>query len=135
VTNSSINSAPTDDALQWAPTVRVFKTGAMIDAGNRAAEHWHNPILTVTTSNDLMAFAGKCGATVVITTTIPVGFVQPEIDAWAKACKAAGLPVLQVARPWDRLFWPHATAGFFKLKERNPAALAKLKLLQPERST
>jgi deoxyribodipyrimidine photo-lyase len=127
--------APIDDALQWAPPVRAFKTGAMIDAANRAAEHWLKPVFKVTTSDELIAFAAKCGASVVITTTIPVGFVKPDIEAWTKTCKAAGLPLLQMARRWDSLFWPHATAGFFKFKERIPSTLAKLKLQQPERST
>jgi deoxyribodipyrimidine photo-lyase len=126
---------PTDEMLRWAPLVRAFKTGAMIDAANRAVEHWRKPVVKVTNSDELFAFAAECGASAVITTTIPVGFVKPEIDAWTKTCKAAGLPLLQVARPWDSLFWPHATAGFFKLKERIPATLAKLNLLTNESST
>jgi deoxyribodipyrimidine photo-lyase len=28
-----------------------------------------------------------------------------------------------VRRPWDDLVWPHATAGFFKLRERIPRLL------------
>ena len=36
------------------------------------------------------------------------------------------MPLVQISRDWDRLFWPHATAGFFKLKERIPRILSEL---------
>ena len=47
--------------------------------------------------------------------------------------EASGLPVKQLMRRWDRLFWPHAKAGFFKLKERIPAVLDTL-ALDPQES-
>ena len=39
-----------------------------------------------------------------------------------------GAPILQILRRWDELFWPHAKAGFFQLKDRIPAVLVKLQL-------
>jgi deoxyribodipyrimidine photo-lyase len=126
--------APERDAGQFSPLVQAFKLGAMTDAATRASVLWSQPVARVTASDELIAFAANQGATVCVTTTIPVGSVRPEIDSWVTACRTSGLPLLQIARRWDSLFWPHATAGFFKLKERIPGTLAKLDLLPSERS-
>jgi deoxyribodipyrimidine photo-lyase len=119
---------------QLSALVRTFKTGAMTDAHTRASAHWSQPTARVTTSDELVAFAANQGATACVSTIIPVGLIRPEIDSWATACRLASVPLLQIARRWDSLFWPHATAGFFKLKERIPGALAKLGLVPSERS-
>jgi deoxyribodipyrimidine photo-lyase len=39
-----------------------------------------------------------------------------------------GYAVRRLRRSWDDLLWPHATHGFFKLKERIPALLKQLSL-------
>jgi deoxyribodipyrimidine photo-lyase len=125
---------PDGDSGQLSPLVRAFKAGAMADAETRAAANWGQPVARVTTSDELIAFAANQGAAACITTTLPVGLIRPEIDSWTTACQLADVPLLQIARRWDSLFWPHATAGFFKLKERIPGALAKLDLAPSERS-
>jgi deoxyribodipyrimidine photo-lyase len=124
---------PDGDSGQFSPLVRAFKAGAMTDAETRASAHWCQPVARVTTSDELVAFAANQRATACVTTTIPVGSVKPEIDSWLPACRLASVPLLQIARRWDSLFWPHATAGFFKLKERIPGTLAKLDLTPAER--
>jgi deoxyribodipyrimidine photo-lyase len=125
---------PDGDSGQLSPLVRAFKAVAMVDAETRAAAHWGQQVARVTTSAELIAFAANQGAAACVTTAIPVGLIGPEIDSWATACQLAGTPLLQIARRWDSLFWPHATAGFFKLKERIPGTLAKLDLAPGERS-
>jgi deoxyribodipyrimidine photo-lyase len=125
---------PDIDSAQLSPLVRAFKTGAMADAESRAATRWSQPVVRVTTSDELSGFAANQGAAACVTTTIPVGSIRPEIESWLAACRTSGVPLLQIARRWDSLFWPHATAGFFKLKERIPATLAKLDLGPTERS-
>lgn len=118
-----------DNDLNCADAVRAFRIGAMIDVRDRASRQWGKPVIQVSAVAALIAFASNCGAAVVMTSRIPVGFVQPEIQSWTTACKISGLDIIQVSRRWDRLFWPHATAGFFKFKERIPATLAKLNLI------
>jgi deoxyribodipyrimidine photo-lyase len=125
---------PDGDSGQLSPLVRAFKAGAIADAETRAAAHWGQPVARVTTSDELIAFAANQGAAACVTTTIPVGLIKPEIDSWLAASRTSGVPLLQIARRWDSLFWPHATAGFFKLKERIPSTLAKLDLAPTERS-
>jgi deoxyribodipyrimidine photo-lyase len=119
---------------QLSALVRTFKTGAMADAETRAAAHWCQPMARVTSSEELIAFAANQGATACVSTIIPAGLIKPEIESWVPACRLASVPLLQIARRWDSLFWPHATAGFFKLKERIPGALAKLDLVPSESS-
>jgi deoxyribodipyrimidine photo-lyase len=125
---------PDGDSGQFSPLVRAFKAGAMADAETRVAAHWCQTVARVTTSDELLAFAANQGANVCVTSTIPMGAIRPEIDSWVTACRLANAPLLQIARRWDSLFWPHATAGFFKLKERIPGTLAKLDLVPSERS-
>jgi len=47
---------------------------------------------------------------------------QPQLDA-------AGLSLCEMRRDWDSLIWPHATAGFFKVKKKIPDLLHKSGLI------
>ena len=121
---------PDDRGLDYSPAVRAFKAGAMSDAFDRAAARWRQPVLKVAHSHELVRFAAERGATAVVTSLVPVGFVRPLIDTWATDCVPARVTLIQVARRWDSEFWPQAKGGFFKLKERIPATLAKLELAE-----
>jgi hypothetical protein len=37
----------------------------------------------------------------------------------------AGIDLAEWRRDWDSAIWPHATAGFFKVKKQIPAILHK----------
>jgi deoxyribodipyrimidine photo-lyase len=124
---------PDSDAGKLSPQVQAFKAQSMNDAETRAGARWGQPVTRVTTSDELITFAANQDAVSCVTTLVPVGLVRPEIDNWTTACRTAGVPLLQIERRWDSLFWPHATAGFFKLKERIPVTLAKLGLTPAER--
>jgi deoxyribodipyrimidine photo-lyase len=118
------------DAACPAPSrlVRAFKIGAMADAGARSAACWGQPVAAVTTAAELIALAGAQKASAIVTSRVPVGYLQAELDNWIGEARSSGLPILQIQRRWDQLFWPHANAGFFKLKERIPAVLDELQL-------
>jgi hypothetical protein len=38
----------------------------------------------------------------------------------------SGITLVRPQRPWDRIFWPHASKGFFAFKKKAPGALKKL---------
>lgn len=59
------------------------------------------------------------------TTVGPYRDVLPRIEA---ALRSAGIQLHVVSRRYDRLVWPHAAKGFFKLKSRIPALLGDLDL-------
>jgi deoxyribodipyrimidine photo-lyase len=100
----------------------------MVDTGARCTARWGQSVAAVTTAAELIAFADAQKASAVVTTRVPIGYVRTELDDWISEASAAALPIFQIQRRWDQLFWPHASVGFFKLKERIPAVLDELQL-------
>lgn len=119
---------PESTGPNLSPPVRAFKTAAFADAHERAAAVWAVPVVPVHASDDLVTFAKSCGAECALTAMAPVGYLKPNVDDLVTAAAVAGVAVRQLHRPWDALFWPHAKAGFFQLKERIPAVLRALEL-------
>jgi deoxyribodipyrimidine photo-lyase len=52
-----------------------------------------------------------------------VGPTRSLIDPPLSNLAEEGVAIHRLRRPWDDSFWPHATHGFFKLKERIPSVL------------
>lgn len=52
----------------------------------------------------------------------------PTVGPWKDVVEklAAHVPVERFVRPWDRALWPHATAGFFRLREKLPGFFQQL---------
>ena len=119
---------PLDVGPRRSTLVQAYKTAAMADASARAQGHWGAPVETVSSVEDLIAVARTNAADAIMTAHVLVGYLRTELDRWAEPLSAEGLPLLQIARRWDTLFWPHAKAGFFQLKDRIPAVLTKLGL-------
>ena len=46
------------------------------------------------------------------------------------ALSAAGISLREWRRDWDGLIWPHATAGFFKVRDKIPRILAEAGLAE-----
>jgi deoxyribodipyrimidine photo-lyase len=60
--------------------------------------------------------------------TPPVGPIRSLIDQALSELTSEQVPLRRLRRPWDEAFWPHATRGFFKLKERIPSVLKQLSI-------
>jgi deoxyribodipyrimidine photo-lyase len=101
--------------LGVAAPVAAFAKGAVDDA-LRAAENRFGT--SATRLDDGAAVVGWAAAhqLPIITPYAPVG---PVADGLA----ALLLPMTPMLRQWDRAFWPHATKGFFQLKQRIPDCL------------
>jgi deoxyribodipyrimidine photo-lyase len=56
----------------------------------------------------------------------PVGPVCSLINPILIGLQKEGHVVRRLRRSWDEVFWPHATHGFFKMKERIPELLKQL---------
>jgi deoxyribodipyrimidine photo-lyase len=41
----------------------------------------------------------------------------------------AGIDLVEWRRDWDSAIWPHATAGFFKVKKQIPAIMEDIGLI------
>lgn len=58
--------------------------------------------------------------------TPPVGPTHNMIDPVLFELTKEGVTLRRLRRLWDESFWPHATHGFFRLKERIPSVLNQL---------
>jgi len=77
----------------------------------------------------IIAAAGAAGTQTVVTAYAPVGAVASRLAKARPALEAAGVRLHQVRRRYDDLAWPHATKGFFALKQKIPQVLRDLELL------
>lgn len=105
---------------------RAFVGAAVTDAANRAGTAFGCPSETIATFDPSMiaAAARAAGVTRLATAYAPVGPVADALAALATTLDAEGLKVTRKRRSWDDRFWPHATKGYFKLRENIPEVLA-----------
>ncbi len=62
-----------------------------------------------------------------LTPFIPQGPLRDWLSANERALGERGITICEWQRPFDRLVWPHASAGFFKVKEKIPVLLRALR--------
>lgn len=79
--------------------------------------------------SDLAKWASRAGARQIATGYVPQGPLRDWLDEATPALQANGIDLCEWQRDWDRLLWPHATAGFFKVKKRIPHLLHDLGML------
>ncbi|WP_246832049.1 FAD-binding domain-containing protein [Thioclava sp. F36-7] len=110
-----------------APHVPRFERDALADAAERAGV----PDVQRLNAGDpsvLVEWARSLGVRQLVTPYIPVG----PLGDWRESAEAAlgrrGIALCELTREWDRVIWPHATAGFFKVKKKLPQILAELGL-------
>ena len=99
-----------------ADCVIKFESDALSDAGLRAgvvatAMHAGNP-------GDLATWATRAGAMQIVTPYVPQGPLGDWLRAAEPALAAKGIALCEWRRDWDSAIWPHATAGFFKVKQQ-----------------
>ncbi|MGP9789872.1 FAD-binding domain-containing protein [Roseinatronobacter sp. NSM] len=110
-----------------APHVVAFDDGALQDAARRAG--WQALALRAHAPSDLAQWAAKAGARQIITPYVPQGPLRDWLQQAAPALDAAGIALCEWQRPWDSAIWPHATAGFFKVKKKIPQIIHQRNLL------
>ncbi len=125
-------------ATAASANVTAFREAALADAMARAQAAFSCPVLvqpasSAASTEHILAFTSKSGADAFVTMDAPVGptadLVRPHLASFAKS----GWPVTRLRRDWDDMLWPHATHGFFRLKEKIPSVLDRLALgRQPE---
>lgn len=108
--------------------VAAFDAGALADADARMqargaprARH-----LLADEPKALVEWARSAGANQIVTPFVPVGPVRDFLDRAAPDLARADIRVAEIRRDWDSLIWPHATAGFFRVRKKIPAVLAQL---------
>lgn len=71
----------------------------------------------------LAGLMAHCGADQIVTPYVPVGPARDWLVRQMPELAAQGGEVRQWRRRWDDAIWPHATAGFFKVKAKIPKIL------------
>lgn len=85
--------------------------------------------LTAEAPDALAAWARAAGARQIVTPYIPEGPLRDWLRRAALALAREGITLCEWQREWDKAIWPHATAGFFKVKEKIPQILRESGIL------
>lgn len=110
--------------LHIAPQVAAFKSALMADCTTRWAGSLGPVTTDLTTAKQIEDWARSAGAEQIVTSYAPVGPAATVLSG------IRALPVVRPLRVFDRRAWPHATAGFFKFKEKIPQLVGAMKGLQ-----
>lgn len=125
----SVPSYAARSTLPIGAQVSAFTDAALEDALGRAEAHFRVPKQSLKSVQDIIHAAQHFGAAQIVTARPHVGPLADQLNALHPQLKAAGLTLKQVTRAWDRVFYPHADRGFFKLKKAIPKALSRLNIL------
>jgi deoxyribodipyrimidine photo-lyase len=101
--------------------VASFEAGALADAANRAGLEVEK--MRADEFSGLVRLAERAGTRQIVTPYLPVGPLRDWFEKAAPALELAGVTVAEWRRDWDAVIWPHATAGFFKVKKKIPLIL------------
>ncbi len=100
-----------------------FEAGALADAALRAG--FVSTDMRADDPASLAKWAMNAGATQIATPYITRGPLRDWLDQAAPSLAKHGITLCEWQRDWDAAIWPHATAGFFKVKQNIPRILQK----------
>jgi hypothetical protein len=109
-----------------ADAVAHFEDVALADAATRARVT--ASVLRANRPDGLAGWAEAAGVTQVVTPYVPRGPLYDWLTEAAPALAAKGIVLAEWRRDWDSAVWPHATAGFFKVKHQIPRLLRQMEL-------
>ena len=110
--------------LPVSDLVATFEDGALDDAVSRLGLSGVER-LRAGSPEDLARWALRTGARQIATPVVPEGPLGDWLHAASPALEAAGITLAEWRREWDDAVWPHATAGFFKVKKQIPDLVAR----------
>jgi deoxyribodipyrimidine photo-lyase len=108
-----------------AAAVADWDRGALADAAARlgGATAFEEPA-----PEAVADWAAGLGARQVVTEFVPVGWTHDWAEGLEAALKRRGMVLAETQRPWDATLWPHAGGGFFGVRKKLPAILARVGL-------
>jgi deoxyribodipyrimidine photo-lyase len=123
-TTATLSASHLRSPLPVSHLVQRFEDGAIADAALRAgfeatAMRAHDPAA-------LTKWAAGAGATQIVTPYITRGPLRDWLDEAAPSLAKQGITLCEWRRDWDAAIWPHATAGFFKVKQAIPRILDQM---------
>ncbi len=107
-----------------APAVLRFEEAALADVTTRTGLV-ADP-LTALHPDVITKWAAQAGVAQVVTPYVTRGPLYDWLAEARPLLAARGIALCEWRRDWDSAIWPHATAGFFKVKQRIPQFLDQL---------
>ena len=101
--------------------VHGFEGRALADAGQRSG--FAATAMRADDPGSLAKWAASAGANQIATPYIPRGPLRDWLDKVTPSLAKHGITLCEWRRDWDSAIWPHATAGFFKVKQNIPRIL------------
>lgn len=124
VSTATLSASHLRSPLPVAEAVVGFEAGALADTAARLGA---TPVALRADHPDVLAkWAASIGATQIATPYITRGPLLDWMEEAAPYLAAKGIVLAEWRREWDSTIWPHASAGFFKVKQQIPQILAKL---------
>lgn len=125
-TVATLNTSDLRSPLPVSDLVQQFEAGALADAADRVKGTGVS--LPAGDPAGLATWAKNAGATQIATPYITTGPLRDWMDEAAPALARSGISLCEWRRDWDAAIWPHATAGFFKVKQNIPRILEQANL-------
>ena len=125
-TTATLTASHLRSPLPLSDLVQRFEEGALADAALRSGY-----AATAMRADDparLAKWAAGAGATQIATPYVTRGPLRDWLDAAAPSLAKHGITLCEWRRDWDSAIWPHATAGFFKVKQNIPRILKQTML-------
>ena len=110
--------------LPVSDLVLRFEDGALADAALRSGLACQK--MRALDPAALAKWATGAGATQIATPYVTRGPLRDWLDQAGPSLAKAGISFCEWRRDWDSAIWPHATAGFFKVKQNIPGILAQM---------
>lgn len=98
---------------------------ALDDTAARVEQHFGVPIMSAG-PDALASVLRHTDARQIVTARAAVGETQDLLERLRPEIEASGMVLTEVQRAWDRECWPHCTRGYFALREKIPALVARL---------
>ncbi|QFT82442.1 Deoxyribodipyrimidine photo-lyase [Roseovarius sp. THAF27] len=98
-----------------------FEAAALADTAQRITRKAEN--LQANDPAELARWATRAGARQIATPYVPEGPLRDWLNAAKPALDNAGVTLREWRRDWDAIVWPHATAGYFKVRKKLPELL------------
>jgi len=122
-TMATLTASHLRSPLPVSDLVLRFEAGTLADAARRSG--FAATAMRADDPASLAKWAASAGATQIATPYITRGPLRDWLDEAAPALAKAGITLCEWRRDWDTAIWPHATAGFFKVKQNIPQILEK----------
>ena len=125
----AIGATELRSSLPVSATVKKFAASALDDALARAGDRYGVQTTSLDDSDWLQSlerFAVENRVNTIVTLYAPTGPVAEQLKGVDTRLKERGIELIGLQRDFDRLSWPHATKGYFKLKQKIPQLLDAL---------